>query len=288
MPLAFSPLFPVAVWLLIMLSSPVGAQDATAPAAPDAPPPAQSAATATEPEPVVIVNGRPVSRAVFEAYAAQRSNQLGDPGNPQVREILLDELIIQQLLVEEASTRELLDRDPQLRLQYRNLMATAAVRQLMQVYQPTAEAVEAEYQAMVDNYDAREYQARHILVDSEETAAALIGELDRGADFAELARAESSDSSSAGQGGDLGWFSSDDMVQSFSEAVARLEQGEYTREPVQTEFGWHVIQLNEVRETPPPPLDELHPRIVQQLQSQMINDYLVQQREQADVEINAP
>ena len=239
------------------------------------------------PPPPVVVDGQPISRAVFDTYAEQRSAQLGDPATPEVRNALIDELIIQQLLVTEAQRRELLAQDPQLQLQYRNLMATAAVRRLMQDFQPDPEAIQNEYQTIVADHDAREFKASHILVETEENARQLITELDQGGEFGELARAHSTDSSS-NQGGDLGWFTADVMVRDFSQAVATLDKGSYTEEPVQTEFGWHVILLEDVREAPPPPLEELRAGIVQQLQGRMINDYLMEQRAQATIETNQP
>jgi len=270
---------------------------ATASAQDDTPAPATDDTASTQddtddtadavPPPPVVVDGQPISRAVFDTYAEQRSAQLGDPTSPEVRNALIDELIIQQLLVTEAQRRELLAQDPQLQLQYRNLMATAAVRRLMQDFQPDPEAIQNEYQAIVADHDAREFKASHILVETEENARQLITELDQGAEFDELARTHSTDSSSS-QGGDLGWFTADVMVRDFSQAVAALDKGGYTEEPVQTEFGWHVILLEDVREAPPPPLEELRAGIVQQLQGRMINDYLMEQRAQATIETNQP
>lgn len=273
MPIPFRSAQLLAGLVMAVLVGPAAAQDSTTPP------------TATDP--VVVVDAQPISRGVFDAYGAQRSAQLGDPALPEVRETLTDELIVQQLLVQEALDRNLLNQDPQLQLQYRNMLATAAVRQLMRDNQPSVEAIQAEYQTLIADYDDREFRASHILVDSEDTARSLIAELDQGANFAELAQAHSTDSSSS-QGGDLGWFTADVMVRDFSEAVAALEIGQYTPEPVQTEFGWHVIHLAETRQAPPPPLEELQSRIVQQLQGQMINDYLVDKREQASIEIKQP
>ncbi|MDQ2695310.1 MAG: peptidyl-prolyl cis-trans isomerase [Pseudomonadota bacterium] len=130
----------------------------------------------------------------------------------------------------------------------------------------------------------KEYKARHILVESEDKAKSLIEDLNKGADFSELAKTNSTDSSAAG-GGDLGWFTTDMMVQPFGATVAQLEKGKYTEAPVQTQFGWHVIVLDDVRDVTPPPLEELRPQISQMLQGRMINDYLAKLREKAQVEI---
>jgi peptidyl-prolyl cis-trans isomerase C len=130
----------------------------------------------------------------------------------------------------------------------------------------------------------QEYKASHILVETEEKAGEIIEKLNEGADFGELAKEHSKDTS-ATQGGDLGWFTPEVMVEPFSQAVTQLKEGEYTRQPVQTQFGWHVIRLEEVREATPPSIEEVRPQIVQRLQSQMISDYLEKLREQAEVEI---
>jgi len=272
---------------MVALLTTASAQDDTPAPTTDDTASAQDDTADAAPPPPVVVDGQPISRAVFDAYAEQRSAQLGDPATPEVRNALIDELIIQQLLVTEAQRRELLAQDPQLQLQYRNLMATAAVRRLMQDFQPDPEAIQNEYQTIVADHDAREFKASHILVETEENARQLITELDQGGEFGELARAHSTDSSS-NQGGDLGWFTADVMVRDFSQAVATLDKGSYTEEPVQTEFGWHVILLEDVREAPPPPLEELRAGIVQQLQGRMINDYLMEKRSQATIETNQP
>lgn len=249
---------------------------------------AQDNSTTAPTEPVAVVNGERITQSVFDAYAAQRAAQVGDPQNPEVRTLLIDELIVQQLLVSEATRRQLLDRDPTLRLQQRNLLATAAIRQLMEDIQPDAAAIEAEYQALIADLDDREFQASHIMVAEQELAQQIIDELDAGGEFAALAQTHSTDSASADQGGDLGWFAPDEMVQSFSDAVATLDTGSYTTEPVQTDFGWHVILLQGVRESPPPSLESMRDDIVRDLQAQLINDYLMEQRQQADIEIPQP
>ncbi len=255
--------------------------------------PAEVAPTpAPLPDPIALVNGTTISKVLYESYAQQRQaqaqGQLGDINTPEVRRVLADELVVQELLLQEAQKQKL-DQDAQLITQLelvrRNLLATAAVRKLLEQQAPDETVVKAEYEkAIAGMANNTEYKARHILVDSEDKAKALIEEIKGGTDFAELAKTHSSDSSSA-SGGDLGWFGSSMMVKPFADAVAKLEKGASTQEPVQSQFGWHVIMLDDTRATTPPSLEELRPQISQMLQGQTINNYLSKLREDAKVEM---
>ena len=241
-------------------------------------------------DPVAVVNGEPISQQLYDLYAQQRARQLGAVNTPQARQQLVDELVTQELLVQQA--REMgLEDDPQVAAQLelirRNLLATQALQRMVQERTPSEEAVEQEYERLTTMEGGqKEYQARHILVDSQEQANELIQQLDEGADFAALAEQHSNDPGSAAQGGSLGWFSPDVMVQAFAQAVQQLEEGQVTQEPVQTQFGWHVIELTDVRDAVPPAIDELRPQITQQLQSQMLQEYIQGLRQEAEVEVN--
>lgn len=249
-------------------------------------PATESPSAAQLPDPVAVVNGQPITRDLFSIYAQQRQQRMGDIDSPEALQSLVDELVIQELLVQKAEEQNLAQNPEvamQLELIRRNLLATAALRSQLQEQTPTEEAIKEAYQEMTVDQE-QEYKASHILVETEEKASEIIEKLNQDADFAELAREHSKDTSAA-QGGDLGWFSPEVMVEPFSDAVTRLEKGEYTSQPVQTQFGWHVIRLEEVREATPPSIEEVRPQIVQRLQSQMISDYLEKLREQAEVEI---
>lgn len=249
-------------------------------------PATESPSAAQLPDPVAVVNGQPITRDLFSIYAQQRQQRMGDIDSPEALQSLVDELVIQELLVQKAEEQNLAQNPEvamQLELIRRNLLATAALRSQLQEQTPTEEAIKEAYQEMTVDQE-QEYKASHILVETEEKASEIIEKLNQDADFAELAREHSKDTSAA-QGGDLGWFSPEVMVEPFSDAVTRLEKGEYTNQPVQTQFGWHVIRLEEVREATPPSIEEVRPQIIQRLQSQMISDYLEKLREQAEVEI---
>ena len=243
---------------------------------------------ADDAEPIAVVNGNPISKAIFDAYAEQRQAQVGDISTPQVRDSLINEMVIQELLVQEAKKQNL-DQDPALALQKemvgRSLLATAALREAMSERAPTDADIQKEYEKAAGNLVKQEYKARHILVESEEQAKAITAEIKAGGDFAELAKTHSTDQGSSGNGGDLGWFSADVMVPPFSEAVTKLEKGAQTEAPVQTQFGWHIIQLDDVRSGNPPSLEQLRPQINQMLQARIFNEYVEGLRAQAAIEI---
>jgi peptidyl-prolyl cis-trans isomerase C len=250
--------------------------------APGAAPPAAF----TIPDPVAVVNGKPISKAAFDQYAQQLRGK-ARVDSAEASKSLVDQLVMEELLVQEAGKQKLAD-DPQFKQQMemvqRNLLASTMVRRMLSANAPSEEAIKKEYDTAVAAMKGKEYKASHILVDSEDKAKEVIAELKKGGKFAELAKAKSSDSSAA-NGGDLGWFTSSMMVPPFSEAVAKLEKGKYSEQPVQTPFGWHVILLEDVRDATPPSMEELKPQIAQMLQSRMVNDYLEKLKSGAKIEV---
>lgn len=240
----------------------------------------------TVPDPVAIVNGVVIPKATFDQYTQQmRGRGRGD--SPEGAKALIDQLVLEELLVQEAATQKLAD-DPQVKQQIqmiqRNVLASTIIRRMISATPPKDEDIKKEYETMTASMRGKEFKASHILVDAEDKAKAIIEELQKGAPFAELAKTKSTDSS-AQNGGDLGWFSSGMMVPQFSEAVEKLEKGKYTDKPVQSPFGWHVILLEDSREATPPPLDELKPQIVQTLQGKVVNGYLEKLKAAAKVEV---
>ncbi len=256
-----------------------------APAAAKAPAAAPPAAF-TIPDPVAVVNGKPISKAAFDQYAQQLRGK-AKVDSAEASKSLVDQLVMEELLVQQAAKEKLAD-DPQFKQQMemvqRNLLASTVVRRMLSANAPSEEAIKKEYDTAVAAMKGKEYKASHILVDSEDKAKEIIAELKKGGSFAELAKTKSSDSSAA-NGGDLGWFTSSMMVPPFSEAVAKLEKGKYSEQPVQTPFGWHVILLEDVRDATPPSMDELKPQIAQMLQSRMVNDYLEKLKSGAKIEV---
>jgi len=146
--------------------------------------------------------------------------------------------------------------------------------------------IKAEYDSKVAAEKGTEYKARHILVKTEDEAKKLIAQLDKGAKFADLATKHSTDTSA--KGGDLGWFVASQMVEPFSKAVTELENGKYTKTPVQTQFGWHVILREDSRALTPPPLEAVKDQLMPFLQRQKVQNMIDGMRKQAKVEILVP
>lgn len=231
------------------------------------------------------INGEPITeRELDQLIDQQMQGQAEIP--PAQRQQFLDE-IINLMLLAQAGERADLDEDPTLQAQINNhrrtALAQAFVRDLTTT-EPVAEAdLRARYDAEFSAETPLEYRARHILVGEREQAAGVIERLQAGEDFETLARRFSEDGS-AERGGDLGWFARGDMVAPFGDAVAGLEAGETTEQPVQTRFGWHVIRLDDTRETEAPAFEQ----VAGELRMRMINERIQRQledlRDRADID----
>lgn len=230
---------------------------------------------------VATVNGEAITEGELDAYRTSRPG----PGRGQSDEALLDELVTQKVVYQEA-LRLQLDKDPEvirdLEQLRTSLMASAVVRKQMTDNPVTEEELQAEYDKLKDSMVSPEYKASHILVKEEELAKKLIAQLNQGADFAKLAQEHSTDGSGK-NGGDLGWFSPQQMVQPFSQAVVQLEKGSYTKEPVQTQFGWHIIKLEDSRQAEPPAFEEVKVRLDQMLKQRKVRDYIQALKDKAEI-----
>jgi peptidyl-prolyl cis-trans isomerase C len=236
-------------------------------------------------ETVKTVNGEAIDSEVLNAYIENRANKPLEQVTPQEREAFIEELTDIYLLSTQETARELED-DPgvaaQLELQKRGVLAQAAAEQFLAQNEPTEEEIQAEYQEQVKLAPREQFKARHILVESQAKAEEIIQQLDSGKAFEELAKQESSGPSAA-NGGDVGWFSPNQMVKPFADAVAALENGAYTKEPVQTEFGWHVIKREDSRTTEPPALASVRDILAQRVQQKKFQAHLEQLREDAEM-----
>jgi peptidyl-prolyl cis-trans isomerase C len=210
-------------------------------------------------KPVAVVNGTPISRDVWTLYVKTRHGGKS-PGDLSAEEQkdALDELIGMYAGAQEAEKQKLGEGEPKARLELvgKSALAELLYKKFVEGVEPTEAELKAEYDARIAEAPKQEYHARHILVDDEALAKDLIGQLDKGASFEKLATEKSKDGSST-EGGDLGWFNPGQMVKPFSDAVAQLEVGKYTATPVKSEFGWHVIKLEEKRPTTPPPFESV-------------------------------
>jgi peptidyl-prolyl cis-trans isomerase C len=162
------------------------------------------------------------------------------------------------------------------------ILAEAASEKYIKSHPVSDSELRAEYDTQVAAMP-KEYKARHILVDNKESAEAVISKLQTGSDFSKLATAESKDSS-AKNGGDLGWFSPQSMVKPFADAVVALQKGEYTKEPVQSEFGWHVIMLDDVRSPEVPEFDQVKQQVEMLSQRKKLQAYIDELRKTAKIQ----
>lgn len=215
-----------------------------------------------------VVNGVSIPSERVDSFVKAMVAQ-GRPDTPELREAVREELIARELFVQEAEKRKLSanpDIESQLIRARQDILIGALIRDQLTASPVTDEQVKAEYERLTkDASGGKEYKSRHILVESEEEAKALVAELDKGAKFEELA-AKSKDPGSAARGGDLDWNTPDTFVPEFSNAMVGLEKGKYTTSPVRTQFGWHVIRLDDVRDAAPPPLESVAPQLKQQLE----------------------
>lgn len=222
------------------------------------------------------VNGAEISSNVFDMYLASRIQKPASEATAEERASILSELKDIYLLTTQPRAKELANSPrtkAQLELQSRGILAQAVAADFLQSNQATDEEIQAAYARQVELSPPLEFKARHILVETQGEAQSLITELEEGADFAELAT-EKSTGPSGPNGGDLGWFSPNQMVAPFSQAVSKLEDGSFTSAPVQTQFGWHVILREGSRPTAPPTLDSVRDMIKQRVEQEKLQKYI--------------
>lgn len=205
----------------------------------------------------------------------------------QIYPALVERLIDLTLLLEEARRRDLAD-DAEVKDRVA-LYESQVIREVLLDRQVkdgmTEDAVRTRYDRFVEEFQPQtEIQARHILVGTEDEAKAIIAELDTGGDFAAIAKEKSTDTGSGADGGDLGFFTAEQMVPEFSQAAFALEPGTYSAAPVQSQFGWHVIKVEQKRETAPPSFEEARPEIENQLSQELVNDLVTRLRADAKIE----
>jgi peptidyl-prolyl cis-trans isomerase C len=219
---------------------------------------------------VATVNGEPVYESVFRSYVLGRTQMPADDLTEQQHEAVLDELVQLYVLAQAGEAAGVGDERniaAQMELQRLNLLARTQVTRYQEENAPTELELREAYEANLEQLSAPEYKARHILLENESDAAAVIAELDAGADFSELAKQKSTGPSGP-KGGDLGWFDGGSMVAPFSEAVSKMTKGSYSETPVQTRFGFHVILLEDTKEGQAPGLeavrDEMNTSVIQE------------------------
>ncbi len=235
---------------------------------------------------IAIVNGKAVPTARVEALA-QMVAKSGRPATPGMQEDLRKEVITREIFIQEAQ-RLGLDVTEDFRLQLDMARQALLIRELFSDYQmknPVSDAdVRAEYDKFAAANGGKEYRARHILVEKEADAKAIIASLKKGGKFEEIAKKSSKDPGSGANGGDLDWAPAGSYVKEFSDAMVALEKGKTTEVPVKSQFGYHVIRLEDTREAQLPKFDDVKPQIAQQLTQQKLGKFQEELRARAKIE----
>ena len=245
-----------------------------------------SAASASLAQNIAIVNGKAVPKSRVDALAEQVKRS-GRPVTPEMQGQLKEEIIAREIFVQEAQARGL-DATDDYKNQLELTRQSILIRELFNDYQKknpvTDEEIKAEYDKFAAANAGKEYRARHILVEKEDQAKAIIARLKKGAKFEDIAKKESKDPGSGANGGDLDWANPSNYVKEFSDALLALAKGKTTDTPVKSQFGYHIIRLEDIRETQLPKLDDVKPQIAQQLQQQKMGKFQEDLRAKAKVE----
>ncbi len=235
---------------------------------------------------VAIVNGKAVPSARVEALAKQIAAS-GRPVNDEVRAQIKEEVIMREIFMQEAQKRGIAATD-EYKQQIELARETLMIRALFADHQAKNPVSEADMKAEYDKFKAansgKEYRARHILVEKEDEAKAIVKSIKGGAKFEDIAKKQSKDPGSGANGGDLDWAAAASYVTEFSEAMVKLDKGQMTDAPVKSQFGWHVIRVDDIREAQLPPFEEVKPQIEQQMTQQKMVEFQQSLREKAKVE----
>jgi peptidyl-prolyl cis-trans isomerase C len=234
---------------------------------------------------VATVNGTAIPQARLDTIVKART-AAKQPDSPEVRAALRDTLINQEVIAQEA-VKKGLHKNPeiaaQIDMQRQEILVNAFVQEYIKANPVTDEAARKEYERIKPTIPAKEVRARHILVDKEDEAKDLIAQIKKGGSFEKLAE-RSKDPGSKGRGGDLDWAPPGRYTKNFADALTKMKKGQLTDAPVQTEFGWHVIRLDDERATKIPTFEEAKPQIQQMMQGQSVQNMLAELRKKAKVE----
>lgn len=233
----------------------------------------------------VTVNGKAIPKSRLEFIVKQRAAQ-GQPDNEETRKAILDNLITQEVVAQEADRKGLAktaDVRAQIELTRQQVLAQALIQDHLKAHPVKEAEMLAEYNKVKASRGDKEYKARHILVDKEAEAIEIVAQLKKGAKFEDLAK-QSKDPGSKDKGGDLDWNPPGTYVKPFADALSKLEKGKYTETPVQTQFGWHVIQLDDVRPMQFPPYDTVKQQLSTRMQEQEVQKFVGELRAKAKIE----
>jgi peptidyl-prolyl cis-trans isomerase C len=235
---------------------------------------------------VAIINGKAVPKSRVDALK-QQVERSGRPVTPEMEGQIKEEVINREIFMQEAQAKGL-DATEDFKSQIELARQAILIRELFAEYQkknPVSDAdVKAEYERFAAANSGKEYKARHILVEKEDQAKAIIAQLKKGGKFEDLAKKSSKDPGSAANGGNLDWANPTSYVKEFSEALVALGKGKMTETPVKTQFGFHIIRLDDVRDAKLPPFDEVKAQIGQQMLQQKMGKYQEELRTKAKIE----
>jgi peptidyl-prolyl cis-trans isomerase C len=226
---------------------------------------------------IAIVNGKAVPKARADVLVQQVTRQAeaaGQPVPPDLDKRVKDEVVMREIFVQEAEKRGLA-ASPEYKIQMETARQALLQRELFDDFRKKNPVTEAEQRAEYEKFKGqsaggKEYRVRHILVEKEDDAKSLITQIKGGASFEELAKKSSKDAGSAAKGGDLDWAAPASFVPEFSNAMTALAKGAMTETPVKSQFGWHILKLDDVRDAQFPPFEEVKGQIVQHLEQQKL------------------
>ena len=235
---------------------------------------------------VAIVNGKAIPKSRLDALSQQIAKS-GRPVTPEMQGQLKDEVIAREIFMQEAQ-KQGLDATEDFKTQLELARQTIMFRELFGNYQKNNPVTDAEIKAEYDKFAAsnsgKEYKAHHILVEKEDEAKAIIAQLKKGGKFDVIAKKSSKDTGSGAKGGELDWSNAAGYVPEFSDAMTKLAKGKTTETPVKSQFGYHIIRLDDIREAQLPKFEDVKPQIAQQLQQQKMSKYQEELRAKAKVE----
>lgn len=235
---------------------------------------------------IAVVNGTPIPKSRADAMVSQLVQQ-GQPDSPQLQAAVRQELVNREILMQEAVRRGIPNR-PDVKAQVAVAQQTVVLRAMIEDFlkknQPTDAEVKARYDELVKGAASREYHLHHILVDNEQQAKELIAKIKAGAKFEDLAKQYSKDPGSGKNGGDLDWADPKAFVPEFAAAAQKLQKGQMNDEPVKTQFGWHIIRADDIRNVAPPPYEQVKAQISQQLVQQKLQAFEEGLRQHAKIQ----
>ena len=245
-----------------------------------------AAAAHAQSDPLAKVNGVTIPQSRADVLLKEMAAQ-GRPDTPEMRDAIKQELINREIVAQEAVKKGLHKRPEvatQIDLQRQAVLINAYLQDYLKSHPISDDDVRKEYERVKESAGGREYKVRHILVESEDEAKQIIAQIRKGGNFEKIAAEKSKDQGSKGRGGDLDWATPARYVPAFGQAITKLKKGQMTDAPVQTQFGWHIIRVDDERPSKFPSLEEAKPQIEQQMRQQTVNKAFTDLRTKAKVE----